>query len=262
MSKLNVSVETGQLHLQLQLQRVAAVIRIDAAWLATAPLDMRAGTDTALARVVAVFGAAHPHTAYLFANKRANRIKILVHDGIGIWLVDALLRAAAARNEQVTRQSTEIRHKQALIDKLTHENALLKRLKFAAQSERYSAEQRSLLDETLDADLQAVSDEIEQLSSAEAAPRVKQQPRRQPLPVNLPRREIHHESDSTTCGCGCQLKRIGEDVAEKLDYVPGVFSVERHIRGKWVCTLCETLIQRCPRRSSTKASRQPGCWPR
>ena len=62
------------------------MIRIDAAWLATAPLDMRAGTDTALARVVAVFGAAHPHHAYLFANKRANRMKVLVHDGIGIWL--------------------------------------------------------------------------------------------------------------------------------------------------------------------------------
>ena len=62
------------------------MIRIDAAWLATAPLDMRAGTDTALARVITVFGAAHPHHAYLFANKRANRIKVLVHDGIGIWL--------------------------------------------------------------------------------------------------------------------------------------------------------------------------------
>ena len=62
------------------------MIRIDAAWLATQPLDMRAGTDTALARVVAAFGAAHPHTAYLFANKRANRMKVLVHDGIGIWL--------------------------------------------------------------------------------------------------------------------------------------------------------------------------------
>ncbi len=36
-----------------------------AAWLAAAPLDMRAGTETALARVVAVFGAAHPHHAYL-----------------------------------------------------------------------------------------------------------------------------------------------------------------------------------------------------
>ena len=62
------------------------MIRIDAAWLATAPLDMRAGTDSALARVIAVFGAAHPHHAYLLANKRANRLKILVHDGIGIWL--------------------------------------------------------------------------------------------------------------------------------------------------------------------------------
>ena len=62
------------------------MIRIDAAWLATTPLDMRAGTDTALSRVIAVFGAAYPHHAYLFANKRANRIKILVHDGIGIWL--------------------------------------------------------------------------------------------------------------------------------------------------------------------------------
>ena len=66
--------------------RAAAVIRIDAVWLAIDPLDMRAGTDTALARVVQVFGAAHPHTAYLFANRRANRMKVLVHDGIGIWL--------------------------------------------------------------------------------------------------------------------------------------------------------------------------------
>jgi len=62
------------------------VIRIDAIWLAVDALDMRAGTDTALARVVKVFGAAHPHHAYLFANRRANRMKVLVHDGIGIWL--------------------------------------------------------------------------------------------------------------------------------------------------------------------------------
>lgn len=62
------------------------MIRIDALWLATEPLDMRAGTDSALARVVAVFGAAHPHHAYLFANRRANRMKVLVHDGIGVWL--------------------------------------------------------------------------------------------------------------------------------------------------------------------------------
>jgi len=43
------------------------MIRIDSIWLATEPMDMRAGTETALARVVAVFGAAKPHCAYRFA---------------------------------------------------------------------------------------------------------------------------------------------------------------------------------------------------
>lgn len=66
--------------------RVAAVIRLDALWLAVEPLDMRAGTEAALARVVKVFGEARPHHGYLFANARANRMKVLVHDGIGVWL--------------------------------------------------------------------------------------------------------------------------------------------------------------------------------
>jgi transposase len=91
---------------------VAAVIRIDAVWLATEPLDMRAGTDTALARVVKVFGSAHPHTAYLFANKRANRMKVLVIDGLGIWLAARRLHqghfvwpaaAGAARQASLSR---------------------------------------------------------------------------------------------------------------------------------------------------------------
>ncbi len=50
------------------------MIRIDSIWLATDPMDMRAGTETALARVIAVFGAAKPHCAYLFANRRATRM--------------------------------------------------------------------------------------------------------------------------------------------------------------------------------------------
>ena len=62
------------------------MIRIDAVWMATQPLDMRSGFDSCLARVIQVFGAAHPHSAYLFANARANRLKVLVHDGLGIWL--------------------------------------------------------------------------------------------------------------------------------------------------------------------------------
>ena len=71
----------------------------------------------------------------------------------------------------------------------------------------------------------------------------KQQPRRERLPEHLPRREIRHEPHDTTCGCGQPMQRIGEDVAEKLDYQPGVFTVERHVRGKWVCGCCEKLVQ-------------------
>ena len=62
------------------------MIRIDSIWLATVPLDMRAGMDAVLTRVVNVFGEARPHTAYLFANRRTTRIKVLVHDGYGLWL--------------------------------------------------------------------------------------------------------------------------------------------------------------------------------
>jgi transposase len=141
-----------------------------------------------------------------------------------------------------SRLLVETRAKQALIDKLTHEMAVLKRLKFAASSEAYSAEQQRLLFETIDADLEALSAEMEQLT-APARAGEKRQPKRAPLPAALPRREVHHEPASTSCHCGCALQRIGEDVAEKLDYQPGVFTVERHVRGKWVCRQCETLVQ-------------------
>ena len=69
------------------------MIRVDEVWMAAQPLDMRMGSEAALARVVAVFGAAHPHHAYVFANRRANRMKALVHDGIGVWLVVRRLNA-------------------------------------------------------------------------------------------------------------------------------------------------------------------------
>ena len=69
------------------------MIRVDSVWLAVEPLDMRAGTESALARVVTVFGEARPHHAYLFANRRANRMKVLVHDGIGVWLAARRLKS-------------------------------------------------------------------------------------------------------------------------------------------------------------------------
>lgn len=145
--------------------------------------------------------------------------------------------------EMVSRLMAQVRLKQAVVDKLTHEMAVLKRLKFAAKSEAFNAHQHSLLEETIDTDLEALAQEIGQLTPSAPSERDKQQPKRQSLPPELPRREIRHEPETTVCSCGCQLRRIGEDVAEKLDYQPGVFSVERHVRGKWACTQCQTLVQ-------------------
>ena len=145
-----------------------------------------------------------------------------------------------------SRLQAQVRHAEALNAKMAHEMAVLKRLKFAATSERFSAEQKSLLDEAIDEDLEALARELEALKPPAAPPGEKRSPKRQALPAELPRRDIRHELENTLCatpGCGCQMKRIGEDVSEKLDYEPGHFSVERHVRGKWACAKCQTLVQ-------------------
>ena len=136
----------------------------------------------------------------------------------------------------------QLQHQNILLEKLTFECAMLKRLKFAAQSETLPSAQRSLLEDDMDEDLAAVAQEIDQLQTPSATPS-RQIPKRQMLPPELPRQEFRHDPDSSLCHCGQSMKRIGEDVAEKLDYVPGVFTVHRHIRGKWACACCQTIRQ-------------------
>ena len=150
----------------------------------------------------------------------------------------------AVLDQAITSKDREILYRQAKIDQLTHEMAVLKRWKFGRSREQLDAGQASLLDETIDADIAAIEQELQNLApegKTDKDPANK--PKRAALPAELPRVQIHHEPDSTTCNCGCQLKRVGEDVSEKLDYTPGVMTVERHIRGKWACTNCQTLIQ-------------------
>jgi hypothetical protein len=145
---------------------------------------------------------------------------------------------------QVAQQDKTITAKQLKIDQLTYEMATLKRWRFAPRSEQHESPQRSLLEDVLGEDLAAISVELEALRDPVPATRSpRQQPKRTALPANLPRRQIRHEPDHTQCGCGCALERIGEDISEKLDYTPGVFTVEEHVRGKWVCRQCERLIQ-------------------
>ena len=156
-------------------------------------------------------------------------------------------RQITERDQAIASKDREIKYRQTKIDQLTHEMAVLKRWKFGRSCEQLDQAQASLLDETIDADIAAIEEELEQLApSIRTLAQASRQPKRAALPPELPRVEMHHEPESTSCttpGCGCILRRIGEDVSEKLDYTPGLFTVERHIRGKWTCAHCQSLTQ-------------------
>src|SRR5258708_6979818 len=154
-----------------------------------------------------------------------------VHDQLARMDAQQLREFAANLIETVVSKDRELQYKQLKIEQLTHEMAVLKRWKFAARSEQLHGAQRSLLDETIDADLEALAAELATLRSPERTQPAKDKPKRSPLPAHLPRIEVHHEPEQTVCSCGCVMKRIGEDVSEKLDYIPGRVQVERHIRG-------------------------------
>ena len=64
---------------------------------------------------------------------------------------------------------------------------------------------------------------------------------RKPLPEHLPKEEIIHDipESEKTCNCGHELKRIGEEVSNKLGYIPAKIYIERHIRYKYACKHCE-----------------------
>jgi len=173
------------------------------------------------------------------SNLKAEQLRQLAAE-----LITKLAQQSQQHAVVIAAKDSDIQYRQAKIDKLTHELATLKRWKFGRSSEQLNGTQISLIEETIEADIAAIELELQELAPAVKTPaQPRQQPKRAALPAGLPRVDIHHEPDSTTCGCGCQLKRIGQDVSEKLDYTPGVFTVEQHIRGKWACVKCETLIQ-------------------
>ncbi len=149
----------------------------------------------------------------------------------------------ATLQRQSDLQQSEIQRYKLQNEQYKHEIAILRRYQFARKSEVLNKRQRSLLDDLVEEDIAGIEEALEQLSPAPRTAEPKQQARHKPLPAELPRTIIRHEPDNTQCSCGCQMKRIGEDISEKLDYIPGTFSVAQHVRGKWVCNACETLTQ-------------------
>lgn len=168
-----------------------------------------------------------------------------------VALIARLQQQAQADAQELARRDREIAVALVKIDKLNFEVARLKRWKFDAKTEAMTAEQRLLFAETMvedEAALQAQLAELQrglpELPKTPTAPRAK--PRRQVLPEHLERVEHRHEPEDTTCpnaGCGLPMKRIGEDVSEKLDIVPAKFFVHRHIYGKWACRCCQQIRQ-------------------
>jgi hypothetical protein len=93
------------------------------------------------------------------------------------------------------------------------------------------------------------TDQAERLATASPAVAVAvetaaeaHKPARRPLPQHLPRENLRHPAPCSCPSCGGALRRIGEEVTETLDYVPGRFKVIRHIREKLSCRACDTVV--------------------
>jgi transposase len=140
-----------------------------------------------------------------------------------------------------------------MIAKLVAEIARLKRWRFGRSAERFDPTLMQLqlaLDELLLAPAREVTDQS--AAPAEDSTRVgplnsaRRPPARAPraLPSHLPREIIVHTPPSCTCpDCGALMRKLGEDISELLDFIPGYFKVIRHVRPKLSCAHCARVIQ-------------------
>ena len=80
---------------------------------------------------------------------------------------------------------------------------------------------------------------------------------RRPIGDHLPRRDVLHDvpEEDRACTCGRAKTKIGEDVTEQLDYIPGKIEVLRHIYPKYACSCCKDGVTTAPTAS------WPRCWP-
>ena len=135
---------------------------------------------------------------------------------------------------------------QAEIAKLKFQLARYRRAEFGRSSEKLARDiaQLELAIETVETDqaerLAAKPPAVAALVEAAAEAH---KPARRPLPEHLPREEVIHPAACSCPSCGGALRKIGEDVTETLDYVPGRFKVIRHRRQKLACRACDTVVQ-------------------
>ena len=148
--------------------------------------------------------------------------------------IAALKAMVLTSRAELAARDAELRHRDLLIEKLKHQLAGLRRQRFGSSSEALDQLELALEDEEI-------------AHTAEALPEppapAKKQPRRRPLPDHLPRQETILAPGERCTDCGGHLKRLGQDVTEELEYIPGRFVVKRIVRPR-LGGSCERFHQR------------------
>jgi transposase len=160
--------------------------------------------------------------------------------------------ASAALPDDVETLQRLLLGRDETIAKLLAEIARLKRWRFGRSAERMDAAlvqlQLSLDDLQLAAGPQPLDQETlphedsTHTPPGNSATRSRRVPRA--FPAHLPRETIVHAPLSCTCpDCGAVMRKLGEDISELLDFIPGYFKVIRHVRPKLSCVHCSRVIQ-------------------
>jgi transposase len=158
---------------------------------------------------------------------------------------------AEARAAELAAAKAGLLAKALEVEQLKLQIARLRRLQFGRSSEKIerTIEQLELRLEELETAAPVASDDAsladgEQLAVEPSPPPERKTSRRRALPSHLPAREVVHEPSCTCPACGGEMRKVGEDVSEILDYIPGHFEIIRHIRPAFSCRRCETMVQR------------------
>ena len=131
----------------------------------------------------------------------------------------------------------EVKSQAVLIAKLRHQLAGHRAHRFGASSE--TSEQLQL---ALEMSEIAIATLTAKLRLPDDTPADK--PKRKPIPDHIPRMEVELTPGGTECAaCGGKLRRLGEDVTEEVEYVPGRVIVNRSGRPRMACSGCDCFTQ-------------------
>jgi transposase len=160
------------------------------------------------------------------------------------------------KDEQLLSREREIEHLKLLLVKLH-------RMQFGRKSEKLARqiEQLELRLEELESNRsEKESPAPEATPPPSSSTPTAAKPTRRALPDHLPRETRRHEPKETVCPqCQGELRKLGEDVSEVLEYVPASFVVIRHVRTKLSCTKCDCIVQaEAPSRPIERGLAGPG----